>query len=665
MFFMLKLVLIFLLNNTQAYITQDIERILLPALNTTKTKEIPLTLKVFGKQIKLNLRRNDKNVLSTYKVWKHDAKDITIGLSELHASDHCYYFHKNRISTAAINVCQKYGWEGFVFLKDDTLEIKTLRDNHASLSSLDNLCVKEEVNISFSKLHLIKRSSQLSADTSFPNLDNFVMKQRHVQNTQKKLTIELAVFLDETAYRTFMPFLGENTNVFRMLILAYVNRIQAVFYHPSLGVSIDISLVHLEIMKKQPLNLPVFGGDGKKLLNSFCNYAKTRNPPDDNNPHHWDVGLYLTGIDIYWTEQNDLSSIGLANRNSACSLTTSCAIVEFGIADQLNSGFSSSLTAAHEIGHVLGMKHDSNYINPCNAYKYIMASEQYPQGQMTWSECSRDIAQKLWYEKDCLRDQTRPKRLGDTSLDHSRYHNLPGRKWTAKAQCEIYFRDKDANVVSLLDICKTLECETPLKNGHYITGPALEGTYCAPGKECRGGECAPVIEPPYIFENCEDDNWSEWKESTCQSICLEKSKGVKYKRRSCKHGSRRTADCKGKYYDAVLCDDTLLCKLKRKQIDFTANKCRQFNSFAIIHNINLTFESKMKTEWHVAHDFQKPWKACSIHCRRKDSSTFYTPRWEMLSINIDPYFPDGTWCHKKDGQDYYCRQHYCLPASYS
>ncbi|XP_067214583.1 A disintegrin and metalloproteinase with thrombospondin motifs adt-2-like isoform X3 [Linepithema humile] len=559
MFFMLKLVLIFLLHETQAYIMQDIERILLPALNTTEIEELPLTLKVFGKQIKLNLRRNDKNVSSTYKVWKHDAKDITIGLSELHASDPCYYFHKNRISTAAINVCQKYGWEGFVFFKDDTLEIKTLRDDHASLSLMNDLCIKEEVNISFGKPHLIKKSSQSFADTSFPNLDNFVIKRRHVQDTQKKLTMQLAVFLDEAAYRTFMPFLGEDKETLRMLILVYVNRIQAVFHHPSLGVSIDISLVHLEIMDEQPLNLPVFGGDGTKLLLSFCNYAATQNFPDDNDSRHWDVGLYLTGLDIYWMEEDtqQLDTVGISRTDGACNLIRSCAVVEFGIAGYITSGFSSSLTAAHEIGHVLGMIHDSEYEFPCDAYKYIMSSNQYYQGQVIWSECSRGIAEALWYKKDCLRDQTRPKRLGDTSLslgdtslDHSRYHDLPGRKWTAKAQCEIYFRDKDANVVSLLDICKTLECETPHDNLYVFTGPALEGTYCAPGKECRGGECAPVIEPPYIFENCEDDNWSEWKESTCQSICLEKSK-------------------------------------------------------------------------------------------------------------------DGTWCHEKDGQDYYCRQHFCLPESYS
>ncbi|XP_067213551.1 A disintegrin and metalloproteinase with thrombospondin motifs adt-2-like isoform X2 [Linepithema humile] len=661
MFFMFKLVLIFLLKETYAYITQDIERILLPAWNPTSEQEIPLILKIFGKQIQLNLQSNDQIVSSLFKTWKYDAKEIT-GLSQLNASDSCYYFHKDHISTATINFCQKHGWEGFVFLKDDTLEIRPLRDDYASLSLTDDLCVKKEMNTSFGKPHLIKRSVQLSADSIFHiNLDNFKLNRRHVKNTEKKLTIELAVFFDEAAYRTFTLFLGKNKSTLRMLILAYVNNIQAMFRHPSLGVSIDILLVYLEILDKQPLNLPVFGGDAKKLLDSFCKYAESVNPPDDNDPHHWDVGLYLTGINIY-LENNYV--IGRSRTYGACTLNTSCAIVEFGIANELTSGFASTVVAAHEIGHVLGMRHDSM---PCDIHEYIMSPFKLKRGQITWSECSRGVAENLWHRKKCLRDRTRPANLGD-AYDHSCYDDLPGREWTAKAQCEIFFHDEDANVVSLLDICKTLECESPHYNLHSFTGPALEGTYCAPGKECRAGECIPVIEPPYIFKDCEEDKWSEWKESTCQSSCLKGSKGLRIKRRSCRHRSLRSASCEGPYYDMVLCDDSLLCTEKRESIkSFATIKCTQYSIQAKFYNLSLKIERAPGLQ--PSYNAEKPWIACTVYCRCTVTfSTLYehcTPGLGKFSFDIDPYFPDGTWCHNKDGQDYYCRQHYCLPERYS
>nr|XP_012220743.1 PREDICTED: A disintegrin and metalloproteinase with thrombospondin motifs 2-like isoform X2 [Linepithema humile] len=661
MFFILKLVIIILLNKSYAYITQNIETILLPTLNLKNTEKIPLTLKVFGKQIQLNLHKNNQ-IVPTFKLWEHDATDITKELSELNASDPCYYFHKDNISISALNFRQESGWEGFVLLKNVTLEIRPLRDDLASSSLTDDFCVKEEINISFGKSHLIKRSLQLSADTSFHNLDNFKLKQRRVKNTKKKLTIELAVFLDEAAYRTFMSFLDGNKEMLRMMILAYVNNIEAVFHHPSLGVSVDISLVYLKIMNKQPSNLPVYGGD-KKRLHSFCNYTETLNPTDDNDPDHWDVGLYLTGRNLYYTEQGvvENSTLGISNKNSACTLFQSCVVTEFGIADTVSSGFSSSLTTAHEIGHVLGMEHDSDYTKPCKTYKYIMSSYQFHQGQIAWSECSRDIASRLWHTKPCLRDRT--KNLEDV-FDHSRYQNLPGREWTAKAQCEVYFRDKDANVVSLLDICKTLECETPHKKGFYLTGPALDGTYCAPGKECWGGECVPVLKPPLDY--CEEDNWSEWKESPCQSSCLEKSKGVKVKRRSCKHGLHRTASCEGPYYDVALCDDSMLCTKNRTKIyNFTLLKCIEFGNNEDLKLFGVELEHVAPRQVKPFHSYEEPWKACTIHCVLKHSNYYYAPRLELLSLDIDPYVPDGTWCHNKDGQDYYCRQHYCRPENYT
>ncbi|XP_012221169.1 A disintegrin and metalloproteinase with thrombospondin motifs adt-2-like isoform X2 [Linepithema humile] len=627
-------------------------------IRQVQTKYIQLTLKVFGTQIQLNLHRSNQTVSSTFEVWKYGAKSITEGLSQLNASNACYYLHKDHISTAIMNFCQEFGWEGFVFLKDDTLVIRPLRDDLASSSLIDNLCVKEEMNISFGKPHCIKRLLQSFADSSFDNLDNLKLKPRHVRNTEEKLTVELGVFIDEAAYRTFMPFLKEDKEMLRLMILAYVNNIQALYHHPSLGVSIDISLVYLEIMQEQLSNLSVFGS-AKKLLNSFCKYAKSVNPPDDNDPQHWDVGLYLTGINIY-SMSNYI--MGRARTNSVCDLVRSCAIVEFGVTGEISSGFASSVNAAHEIGHVLGMVHDTDNSTPGNTYKYIMSSSKLHQGQVTWSKCSHDVAEKLWNTKMCLRDRTRQENL---AYDHSIYHDLPGREWTAKAQCEVYFRDKNANAVSLLDICKTLRCEVPHEKRHKFTGPALEGTTCELGKECRGGECVPVIEPPYIFHYCKNDNWSEWEEGACQSNCLEKSKGVKVKRRFCTHNSRRTAFCGGSYYDVVLCNDSMLCtKHRMTTSEFTTTKCIIFSSI-ISRTVYNHIKLKAGPGVQVSHNVSEPWMACAIHCKQKNSSALYAPRLELLSYDIDPYFPDGTWCHHKDGQDYYCRQHYCLPEIYS
>lgn len=50
--------------------------------------------------------------------------------------------------------------------------------------------------------------------------------------------------------------------------------------------------------------------------------------------------------------------------------------------------------------------------------------------------------------------------------------------------------------------------------------------------------------------------------------------------------------------------------------------------------------------------------------RRKDSAAYYTPRLDLNDLGINPYFPDGTWCHNDDTQNYYCLQHHCLPENF-
>lgn len=237
-------------------------------------------------------------------------------------------------------------------MENVTLEITPLRNDFAPSSSLlDDRYVKKEIDLSFGEPHVIKRSPRYSNNPS-----NKKPKRRAA--AKEKLTLELAVFFDEAAYRLFSPFLDEDDEKIRDMLLAYVNGIQALYHHPSLGVPIDISLIRLDIIQRQPQDLPHFGGERNSLLDSFCNYAKARNPTEDADSRHWDLGLYVTGLDLYALEngRRNGATMGLATVGGLCIPRYSCVIAELGVMDQFgkpypSAGFTSVYIAAHEIGH--------------------------------------------------------------------------------------------------------------------------------------------------------------------------------------------------------------------------------------------------------------------------------------------------------------------------
>lgn len=68
-----------------------------------------------------------------------------------------------------------------------------------------------------------------------------------------------------------------------------IQKVQSLYHHQSLGTPIDLT------MKTQPIDLPHYYGERSSLLDSFCEYQKNINPPDDKNPNHWDMGLYISG----------------------------------------------------------------------------------------------------------------------------------------------------------------------------------------------------------------------------------------------------------------------------------------------------------------------------------------------------------------------------------
>ncbi|XP_076656979.1 ADAMTS metallopeptidase stall [Halictus rubicundus] len=676
---------------------RDTEIVLLPLWNTEDHTEVPLSFKAFDRSVDLRLRRNDRIVAPNFQVWKHDREDNLEELENLRGPSSCHYLHRNEYSSAAISLCKEHGMQGLVFLDNVTLEITPLQTE--DLPFFNDHRVRQRSD-SLGEPHIVKRAQLPSTfhaddpkrykrDDSIDaeldeeelrelrgnRLDNFintVLAEEDLQKLgrdkfEKALTLELAVFFDEPGYNLFAPFFDRNDQEIRDMMLAYVNGVQAVYHHPSLGVVVDISLVRLEIMQKQPRDLPHFNGDRGNLLNSFCNYAMKKNPKDEFNPDHWDMGLYVSGLDFYAEEagQKNSATMGLATVGGVCIDEYSCVIAELGVTNQFgkpfpSAGFTSVYIAAHEIGHNLGMHHDSTG-NSCPKDGYIMSPSRGTHGETLWSPCSRELAEKLSYTKPCLQD--RPSGQAAGHLDHTRFFDLPGRVWTSKRQCEVLLRDKDATVATLYQACEALQCKTPHRSGYYIAGPALDGTYCAPGKECRGGECKNALQIPSGANGpqARPFGWSEWLPGACSSGCLLKSTGARSRRRFCNGPTPENAEagCQGPPYDVVLCRDDKLCnkKKRRSSVEFAALRCAEFSE-------SLPELDGQGGGLQAPHEPERPWMACAIFCRRKDIASYYTPRVELNDLGLDPYFPDGTWCHAEQGQQYFCRQHHCLPESF-
>ncbi|XP_051167206.1 A disintegrin and metalloproteinase with thrombospondin motifs adt-2-like isoform X2 [Leptopilina boulardi] len=615
------IIFLFIVNTVKSFSDQnDVEIVFLPIQNVKRELEIPLSFEVFDRKIDLLLKRNDKLLSSNFQVWRQTNKDFREEIQELNSPESCHYLIEDDNKSAAINFCEDRKMTGIIFLDNMALEIMPI-ENNASFYKNNNINNKQ---LEYLKIpHIIKKFSPPS-NVTIIKLNEI---KREIINSQ--LTMELALFFDEMAYKIFKPFFNDDEKKLRDMLLAYVNGIQAIYHHPSLGVKINIILIRLEIMRQQPRELPHYNGERGSLLDSFCRYSKIYNHINDSNPNHWDIGLYISGHDFFAIENGRKNNVtmGLATVGGICLEDYSCVIAEFGVRNTFgkpypSAGFTSVYIAAHEIGHNLGMHHDS-IGNSCSKNGYIMSpSRGTIEGETNWSECSREIGKNLFRNKLCLLDENNNNNNNNLILK-------PMKKWTAKKQCELFLRNNNAEVVNLQNSCQSLECKISNKIEYYHAGPALEGTKCSfnGDYECQGGECLAI-------SSLDDDDWSNWREESCKSGCLQKSHGYRLRRRICENPLNT---CQGYSFDVQLCNDVRLCKKKRKSIDeFATIKCGEFSK---------KLEILKREGIQALHEIERPWMACAIFCLRKDIKAYYTPRIELNDLGLDPYFPDGTWCH--------------------
>lgn len=235
------------------------------------------------------------------------------------------------------------------------------------------------------------------------------------------------------------------------------------------------------------------------------------------------------------------------------------------------------------------------------------------------------------------------------------YSGYPGITYTAKDQCEILLRDKDA--VEFINgqqssVCENLHCRSPNRSGFFFAGPALQGTECGNRKWCEGGSCVnKKILTTTTIKSTTLPTWGSWITLTCKSKCLHFGKGSQMKRRRC---SNNDDSCDGVSQSVSLCDDKKICHSRRSVSDYGTQKCKEFSGKVE------TIDSE-GTGLQASHESLRVWMACAIFCKRKNTNSYFTPRVELNDLGVNPYYPDGTLCHQEGNEKFYCIHHHCLP----
>lgn len=207
------------------------------------------TFFAFGRLVQLFLEPNDRLISEDF-VWqiRDDSESVTY---EKRSPRRCHYMH--RIShtgdgglTAAFTYCPGSSKNGIVFLPDVTYELQSVSarlcryrcDNDGENAFI--LKRAPTINHTWTDgFNVLRRPSE---NYAFMSPDLFVEDTKYDEDGTAAAVeaaampvLETALYFDEAAYKTFSEYFKHDDEHLADMILAYVNAVQVLYHHPSLG----------------------------------------------------------------------------------------------------------------------------------------------------------------------------------------------------------------------------------------------------------------------------------------------------------------------------------------------------------------------------------------------------------------------------------------------
>uniref|UniRef100_A0A8D3CL15 A disintegrin and metalloproteinase with thrombospondin motifs 2-like n=1 Tax=Scophthalmus maximus TaxID=52904 RepID=A0A8D3CL15_SCOMX len=549
---------------------------------------------VFGQELHLRLRPNSRLVAPTATMeWEESGHLHSQPIGDIG----CFYTGEvSNMEDTSVAISNCDGLAGMIRTGREEFFIEPWDRRRSDGGESEE---EEEEEEEGGRRHIIYRSSavkrQAAVNQGLPNANC----------PRRSLSLLLQVLLAVD----YSVLLFHGRDHIQKYLLTLMNIVNEIYQDHSLGANINVVLVRIIMLSPSKSQELISVGNPQKSLENVCGWSYLQQREQSHAEQH-DHTIYLTR-----QEFGPSGMQGYAPVTGMCHLHRSCVLV-------LEDGFSSAFVAAHETGHVLGMKHDGE-ANDCED-DVLLGSIMSPRVQATfhryhWSRCSWRELHEYLNTYDCLRDDP-------FNHEWPSQPQLPGFQYSMEQQCLFDFGPGYSLCTAYPnhEPCKQLWC-SDYHNPFYCKtkkGPPLDGTRCGLGKHCFKGFCIKLT--PNLLR--QDGGWGTWSSyGSCSRTC---GGGVRFRARRCDNpvpaNGGRT--CFGNSYEFELCSQEECPPLT----DFRSDQCKVWNPF---------FEHEGKKHHWLPYQHPDPDERCRLHCQSEETAA---------AVSMNRMVHDGTPCSYGD-----------------